>query len=81
MIKRFMSYRIINNENNNDFEDFLNSDIGKLYQLNHNINVYLFIIGKYKNDSKSITTGIIKNNLKYIAMLYLIHYQKILKEY
>lgn len=64
MIKRLMSYRMINNENNNDFEEFLNNDIGKLYQLNHNINVYLFIIDKYKNDFKSITTGIKKKQFK-----------------
>jgi hypothetical protein len=44
MLKRLLSYRMIKNDSVEDIINFLNSEAGFLYQLQHQLDVILFVI-------------------------------------
>ena len=59
MLKRLLSYRLIRNEPVGDIIDFLNSEAGHIYQLQHHLDVILFVIEEeipfhHKNINQSI---------------------------
>ena len=61
MLKRLLSYRLVRNESVDDIIKFLNSQAGFLYQLQHQLDVILFVIEEDVNvDVKYINQSIQK---------------------
>lgn len=55
MLKRIISYRQIKKQNNNELISLFNSETGRLYQINHKLDVILFVIEKNLDvDNKDI---------------------------
>ena len=59
MLKRLLSYRLMRNEPVGDIIDFLNSEAGHIYQLQHHLDIILFVIEEeipfhHKNINQSI---------------------------
>ena len=80
MLKRLLSYNMIENNNVDELINFFNSKIGLFYSLYHYVDVYLFITDKFKYEYDKLTTGITKQQFKQYDKIALSKIKKQLKQ-